>query len=317
MRIPTPVSLGLIIALGAVSTMLWRQLHTERQLTADLQTQLTEARAALAAKPPPPPAVAVSPPPPAAAPAAPPEKSAVAAASATLLAESAKRQKAMLEDAEFRKARIAQVRSNLQLRFANIARDLGLSQNEADALLTILAESQVREDSTMTDLLASAGANPDPAKLAELSRTEQQLEQKRKDEITALLGPQRAAAYQDYEQTAPSRQRVSNLTNMMTQAGKPMTAEQSKSLTTLIVAEQRRQESEAKTLATSGQSPQQSQAERAIEGDRRVLAAAADFLDAGQIELMRARFEQVAARTRAQASVQQRAVEAAVQGAGN
>jgi hypothetical protein len=65
---------------------------------------------------------------------------------------------------------------------------------------------------------------------------------------------------------------------------------------------------------------QQTQADRAIEGDRRVLAAAASFLDAQQIELMRARFEQVAARTRTTSAAQQqqqRAAEAVVQGGGN
>jgi hypothetical protein len=327
MRIPAPVSLGLVVALGIVSTVLWSQLHTERQLASGLRKQLSDANAALAAKPRAQPVVAALPQPaaevPAAACPAPTEKMTLAAANAIVLADSAKRQKAMLEDAGLRKARVAQMRSTLQLRFANLIKDLGLSEKESDGLFTIIAEGQLREEELLTDRMSS-GTAPDAAAVAEINRVQQEQQQQQKNAIVALLGPERAAEYQEYEHTAPSRQRVTNLTNMYTQSGKPLTSAQSKSLNTLFVAEQRRQESEAKALMAEGQSPQQllalrkAQAESAIEGDRRVLAGAASFLDAQQIELMRARFEQAAARTRASANLQQRAIEAAIQqGEGN
>ena len=49
MRIPSTISLGLVVVSTIVSAMLWRELHTERQRTTDLQTQLDEANSALAA----------------------------------------------------------------------------------------------------------------------------------------------------------------------------------------------------------------------------------------------------------------------------
>jgi hypothetical protein len=240
------------------------------------------------------------------------------------MADSAQRQKKLLEDTEFRKARIAQMRSNIQLRFPNLAQDLGLSPQEADALLTLLAEYQLRQEGMMAEVLGTGG-NPDAATIAGLTRSQKELEQQHKNAMAALLGPERANAYQDYEDTAASRQRGNNLATMLTQAGKPLTAAQSKSLTGLLAAEQLRQRDELKSMMASGQTAQlsqmtqMSQAERAIEGDRRVLAAAASFLDAQQVELMRARFEQVAARGRASANVQQRQIEAAAQqqGSGN
>jgi hypothetical protein len=320
MRIPSAVSLPLIIVSVAVSAMLWHQLRTERQLRADLQTQLSDAKTALATRPQPQPVIAAVSQPAAATPAAAcppttPDKSTVAAATATVMAESGKRQKALLENAEFRKARIAQLRGNLQLqpRFANLARDVGLSAQEADAVFTILAESQLRQESMLAETMAG-GVTPDSAQAAELTRAMQDLDKQQKDAMVALLGPERAGEVQDYGEVAQSRQRVSNITNMLTQAGKPLTAAQSKSLTAALVVEQRRQESEAKTLGASGQT-QQSQTDRAIEGDRRVLAAAASFLDAQQVELIRARFEQVRTRNRA-ATQQQRAAEAVEQGEG-
>jgi len=319
MRIPPAVSLSLVVALVATSAVLWRQLHTERQLNADLQTQLTDARTALATRPQPQPVVAANPqpapaPPSAACPPTVPEKPAAAATAAAVLADSAKRQKTLLENSEFRKARIAGIRSNVQLRLANLPRDLGLSPQEADALFNIIAEGQLRQESLAADQLAG-GAAPDAAAAAELERATQDIRNQQKAAMVALLGPERANDVQDYRETVPSRQRASNLTNLLTQAGKPLSDEQSKSLTSVIIAEQRREESEA-ALATSDQPSQQSQADRATEGDRRILAAAAGFLDAQQIELMRARFDQVRTRNRS-AAQQQRAAEAVLPDGGN
>lgn len=315
MRIPAAVSWSLVIVLGIASAVLWRELHAERQLTAGLREELLAARTAPAARPQPAVAVNESPAMPASVPpTTQPAKTAAQAATAVLMTESAKRQKTLLEDSEFRRARIAELRGNIQLRFPDLARDLGLSSQEADALLTQLAGYQLRQEAAQADVLA-AGSSPGGITAAEFTRAQQELEQQHEAAMAALIGPERAAAYQEYEQTAASRRRVTNLGSMLTQAGRPLTSEQSKSLSALLIAEQRRQENEARTAApvTSAQAFQQEQAERAIESDRRALAAAAAFLDARQIELVRARFEQVAGRTRAAASVQQREIEVAVQ----
>lgn len=322
MQIPAAVSATLIIASATVSVILWRDLHAERQISADLQTLLADAKAALTACPALQPVVAAIPEPAPAAPAAacpPTAAEKPAAAAATALAESAKRQRALLENSEFRKARIAEIRGNMQLRLGNLARDVGLSAQEAEAVFNILAEAQLRQESLVTSELAG-GTQPDAARVAELEQTMRDIEKQQKDALVAQIGAERASDVQDYRETTASRQRGSNLTTMLTQAGRPLTPAQSKSLTAALVAEQRRQESELRTLAASGQSLQQTQADRAIEGDRRVLAAAASFLDAQQLELVRARFEQVAARTRSTSAAQQqqqRAAEAVVQDGGN
>lgn len=315
MRIPSTISLSLVAVSAIVSAMLWRELRTERQHSADLQTQLDEARSALAAsrsaQPAPTtpvlhaevaPAVTTAPAPSA-------EKAALAEASARVIADSAKRQKTMLEDAEYRNARIAQTRGNLQLRYNTLAKDLGLSDKQADALLTILAEAQLSQEKEMAGLMAS-GAPPDAAAIAELNRARLEQQQRQKEAVTALLGPTKAAEFDEYEQTAPSRQRMTNLTSMLAQAGKPLTETQSKQLSKLMVAEQRRRETDMK----AGLSDPRSQGQAAVESDSRVLEGAMSFLDSQQAALVKARFEQVAARQRATERVQQRSMEA-VQGA--
>lgn len=316
MRIPSTISLGLVVVSTIVSAMFWRELHTERQRTTDLQTQLDEANSALAASRAAPPApaapveVAVTTPAATVTPAPAAEKAALAEASARVVSEGAKRQKAMLEDTEYRNARIEQTRGNLKLRYATLAKDLGISDQQADALLTVLAEGVLRQEKGMAEHMSSMTAAPDPATIAELTRVQQELQQRQKNAVAALLGPAKAAEFQEYEETAPSRQRITNLTTMLAQGGKPLTETQSKQLSKLMVAEQRRRESDMK----AGLVDMRTQGEAAIESDSRVLAGAMSFLDSQQAALMKARFEQVAARQRATDRVQQRAVES-VQGA--
>lgn len=315
MRIPSTVSLSLVVVSAIVSAVLWRELRTERQHNTELQAQLDETQTALAAAraapPAPAPTVQLADAAPAATPAPAPTaaKATLAEASAVIVADSAKRQKAMLEDAEYRNARLAQLRSNLQMRNTSLAKDLGLTDKQAEALLTILAEAQLREGEEMANLMAS-GTAPDAAAIANLNRAQQDQQRRQKEAVTALLGPAKAAEFQEYQETAPSRQRITNLTTMLAQSGKPLTEAQSKQLSKLMVAEQRRRESEMK----AGLSDPASQGQAGIDSDNRVLEGAMSFLDAQQAALIKARFEQVATRQRATDRVQQRTIEG-VQGA--
>jgi hypothetical protein len=306
MRISPSVSWALAIASVTVSAVLWRALLADRQLVAELRTQLGEARAALDTRPPAQPGAAI-PQTFAIAPAttdalaAPPDKAAQKAASTARLVESVQRQTALLDDAGYRKARVAKARSDLQLRYPNLARDLGFSENEIDALFTFLVESDLRQEVELNNRIAG-GATSDDAMMAEFRRLQKEQKQQQKDGLVAQLGPGRYTEFQEYQQTTASRERSGNLTSMLAQAGNPPTIAQSNSLTALMIAEQRRRESESQT----GPSGQSASAERAIASDRRVLEAAAAFLDAQQIDLLKVRFEQEAARQRSSDVVQQR-----------
>jgi hypothetical protein len=89
-----------------------------------------------------------------------------------------------------------------------------------------------------------------------------------------------------------------------------MTEAQKRSLTAVIVAEQKRQEGEAAAQRQAGQDTLVSQPDRVAEGNRRILEAAAGFLDTQQLEMVRGRFEQRSAMGRATNQVQQRVREA-------
>jgi hypothetical protein len=231
-----------------------------------------------------------------------------------LLAESARQQKALLDNADYRKGRLTEARFGLSARLAGLAEEIGLTDREMNALLDLLAENRVTLEAETAALLAT-GNPPDAALMADAERRVREMQQKQTDAQIALLGKARYDKFQEYEQTMPSRTRVNNLNNLLTQAGRPLTQDQSKSLTRVIIAEQRRVENEAKALRAAGQPVPSSQASEP-EINRRILEGSAGFLDTQQLERLRQRFEERNAMNRAAGPARQVEREAA-QGASN
>src|SRR5688572_15860565 len=140
------VCASLALVAGIVASKLWLELRAERGETASLRAQVVELQTA-------------------ASPSAPPrqlpvpqtqaEAANLAAAQATTQAAGAAaatpagvglgalRQQEMLKDPAYRKARVAQTRTNLMVQYPGLAEELGLTPDEADQLFTLLAENQV------------------------------------------------------------------------------------------------------------------------------------------------------------------------------
>ena len=315
MRFLVPTCVGLAVISCTTSAFLWSELRADRQLVEELRTQLSEAKTAQAARPA---AAAVT-----SATAAELASSAATAnqaagaasvsapakitreqAIAVLNEESVKRQKALLADAQYRKALIAQARSDLQQHYVGLAMELGLTEAEVNTLFDLLAESQV---SMMASVTSSAnGALPDAAANTEMQRQMREQAQKLKDQVAAMLGPQRYAQFEEYDRVQPSRTRVTNLNNLLGRSGQPLSDAQRRSLTAVMVAEQSRMEAEAKAIADSGRPEKRSQADIQAETNRRILEKVPSFLNAQQVQLVRGRFDERATIDRAADRVQQR-----------
>jgi hypothetical protein len=316
MRILVPACVGLAVVSCVVSAVLWQERQSDQQLIDALRTQLTEAKTALAAKP----AVAAigvptsdtltpSPTsdlaqPSSAASTAVPVKITRQEAVAALTADAVKRQKALLADPEYRKALLTMARADLQDRYASLRVELGLTEPEAKALFDLLAESQVMMSSSMTS--TTDGAQPSAAEAAEMGRLMQEQQQKLKDDITAMIGPQRYTQFEEYERMQPARTRVNNLTALLSRSGSPLTNAQTRSLTALMVSEQKRMEREAQALRDAGKTDTRSPADIQVETNRRILEVAPGFLDAQQVQVVRGRFEQRATIDRASDRLEQR-----------
>jgi trehalose/maltose hydrolase-like predicted phosphorylase len=210
----------------------------------------------------------------------------------------------MLDDPEYRKARIAEARATLKQRNPLLARELGISEKQADAIIDIMAEGEVREDAQSVELAATG--KTDAASVAEMQRVLQAQQQQDQSAIMSMLGPAKYQQFDEIQQTQIARVRMVNLKSLMAQSGYPLSTEQELSLTRVVAAQQQREERETQQLRDSGQWNQAAQVERAIEGDRRILDNASGILSAQQLETVRTRFEQRQAMEKATGSVTSR-----------
>jgi hypothetical protein len=324
MRNVLPICAGLVVISGIVSTVMWRELRTERQLVSDLRTQLADSNARLQASlisrnvVQQAPAVASAPNVPDArinssmpAPAAQP------ANTNSLLQDARAREKEMMADPEYRKARIAQQRMNTERNYPGLAEELGLSQAEADRLFDMLTENQMNMSNELT-ALRSANAQPDQAANAELQRRMQEMQRQQEEQVAALLGPGRYTQWQAYRETQGGRQQAIQYSTQLAQAGQPLNDVQQRGLTTLLVAEQKRLqqmvEPMARNLSQADPQTRQQMQEQAMklqeESNRRILDGAAAHLTARQIATLKLQFETQAAMSSAQRRLQQARQEA-------
>lgn len=313
MRILVPACLGIAVVSCVMSAVLWVELKSDRQLIDELRTQLVEAGAAPAASTSVPAVVATATTDAVAQPAVtdPVTGAALAPAKITrdeavaaITADTVKRQKTLLADAEYRKALLAQARVDLQTRYSGLGMELGLSQTQVNALFDLLAESQLKMTNSMAAM--TSGAQPTAAESEAMGRLMHEQQQKLKDDITALIGPERYTQFEEYERMQPARTRVSNLTTLLARSERPLTTAQTRSLTAVMIGEQKRMEAEAKALRDAGKTETRSPADIQVETNRRILELAPGFLDDQQLQVVRGRFQQRATIDRAADAVQQR-----------
>jgi len=117
----------------------------------------------------------------------------------------------------------------LRRRYSGMPEELGLEAAQADKLFNLLADYQARS------------ANDDRAyqydpfgrqALEDASRAQ------RDADIEALLGPDKAAEFQDFEKSIPARMQVNRIGESMAAANVPLSDTQRKSLIAAMVAEQ-------------------------------------------------------------------------------
>lgn len=304
MRVSSLIAWSLVCALAIFSFVLWGDLGAERKLVAELRVQQDHGRVAAAQAVRQVPPAIIAAPTPATVAASPPSgvpAPQVNAAMAARVVEAAQRENALLAgDVEYRKARLARARNDLETRYPNLARDLGMSAQDADFLFTVLAESEVHR----TAELAARMANGSGAQLGpEVARVQQEQDVQLRDAIAARLGAARYTEVREYQETEPSRQRVATLGGALTQGGASLTDAQAKSLTTLIIAEQRRKEAEARSEPPGTLSGAR---EREFASNRRILAAVQSILDPPQVAVIKGRFDRAEAGARATTVIQQR-----------
>jgi hypothetical protein len=327
MRNRVPVFVALVMISAFVSTLLWRQLRTareelqaaqqdlqtaqqdlqtaqqalqsERTLADQLRGQLADARAQPVAAAPAPPVQL----PPALLSLVAPDGRAVNLAG--VVSVGAQRDKIKLDDPEYHKARLAMSRAEFKQRNPLFARELGVSEEQADAILDVMAEGQMRDSAQQLELRASGKI--DAAAMEEMRRQQEAQQQQDRNTLTAMLGPEKYGQLEEIRQTETAHVRMVNLKTLLAQSGQPLSTDQALSMTRVMVAAQQREEKEMQQLRSSGQWNQVPEVDRAAEGDRRILDNAAGILTGQQLETVRAQFEKRQAMEKASGTVTLRA----------
>jgi hypothetical protein len=297
---------GLAVMAGIVSANLWRELRLEREMTAGLRAQLAQAAT---------PSFTPGSSMPARAPAPAPATSTADAASAakprTELPPAAVplpgliNSRELMNDPDYRKARLAQTRLSLPQNYPGLIEELGLSREEADQLFDLLAEDQVSLSSQMP---ISTNGQIDPSAMQEYTRARQEQQAKLNESIASLLGS-RYGQWQEYQQTRPARTQVTQVGRTLESMGMPITTAQQRPLTAVYIAEQKRMMQERQSMVSNmGNIARDPQSQARLqeesmklqtESNRRILEAAAAHLSAEQVEALRLNFEQQMAMSRA------------------
>lgn len=316
-------------ALAAVSAIvsanLWRELRDERARSAQLAARLEDLQggagsavrqlpvAQVAAAPTGKPAETASP----GAAEAPRQPAADAPLPANVIRIN---ERELMKDPEYRNARILQARATMAQLYPDLAEELGLSADEIDKLLTLLARQQT-EMSEYSIVIAAGEQRPSDAEMQERTRIMGEINQRHQEELAASLGG-RYAQWQDYQQTLGARQRVIQLRQTLAGSGLSLSDVQARPLVAAIAAEQQRMSQELTALNREmGQRPEQRarlQEENfrlQAESNARMIAAAERHLDPRQLATFRSMLDSQLAMSRAVSRAQrQRQEQAAAQG---
>jgi hypothetical protein len=149
--------------------------------------------------------------------------------------------KLLQEDPEYRAAMRTQQRMQMSRQYSDVGQALQLQPDEADKLLDLLAEQQLRQ---MENRPPFNEGQPDPAAMQEWQRKQQEQRRQNESEVAALLGSAKAQEWQSYQKTMPARTQVRELSTMLASSSNPLRQEQVQPLVDAIAAEQQRRSTE-------------------------------------------------------------------------
>ncbi len=152
-----------------------------------------------------------------------------------------------MKDPEYRKLRLAQLRSNMERNYPGLAEELGLSEKDTGKLYDLLAENQMAM--TIDSSILGANGTQDQAAIQQIIQRQQAQQREQETAVRTLLGDSKYSQWQEYQQTRPARTRVMSMNSQLSQAGMPLTDAQSKALTTVMIAEQQRQRQDQQALS--------------------------------------------------------------------
>lgn len=182
----------------------------------------------------------------------------------------------------------ALVRTMFESNYPDLREVVGLSADEAEKLLALLAANNAR--------LSDAVSSPGNASISPQEGTRRMAEHREASEaaVQAMLGS-KYSRWQEYEEARPAYQQRRDLRAVLDAAGTPMTDVQDKSLIAALSAEQRNFDQQTRDAISQGK-PFDPMARDNPERHQRLLDAAAPHLSPQQLESYRAMLDRAAQR---------------------
>jgi hypothetical protein len=152
--------------------------------------------------------------------------------------ENFEQQRRLLQDPEYRSLMRDQQKLNLKRMYADMELMLGVSKEEAEHILDVLAEQQLRSMERHKPFMPKNGnAAPDEAAMREQQRVFEDMRRTNEAELSAALGS-RYRDWQEYQQTMGARQQVMSLRQTLASSSEPMREDQIKPLVQAIARDE-------------------------------------------------------------------------------
>jgi hypothetical protein len=149
-----------------------------------------------------------------------------------MMREGRERQRALMQDPEYRDAMRVQNRNNFARSYPGVADALGMDPQQTDQFFELLAEQQMRATDQLQPMWDMEGK--DQATLEEQQRKVQQqaldLQRKSEAEIAAQLGQDKLQAWKDYQATLGVRHQLEQMRSSLANQGMPITDDLNKSM---------------------------------------------------------------------------------------
>ena len=126
-----------------------------------------------------------------------------------------------------------QIRADHKRMYGDVGKELGLSKEKTSQLIDLLTEQQMAQFNSFAEL-------PGPAERREAQRRIDEMQRANEAAIQDLLGPEKALALQEYQQSLPARQEFELLVNQLEGNDVTLTPEQNGRLLKTYLEERKR-----------------------------------------------------------------------------
>jgi len=167
----------------------------------------------------------------------------------------------------------SQARAHIKRQYADVGKELGLGKERADKLIELLTEQQTAGMNEMPEF-------KDPAE-AERYYTETQ--RANEQAITDLIGPDKATALKEYQETIPTRFEFDHLARQLADQDAPLTEAQSRKFLEVFLEERKRVPVPEFTAGMNEKDYMKSANAWKDDYEKRVADEASNILDAKQL----------------------------------